>query len=86
MWSNMENRPPLLLPLDQQILQEAEVTTPRGGGGSSRAWGPSGSPSLMYHPEGHEQCLIFLQTSDQGTSVRTDGMMTGRLPPVVETT
>ena len=67
---NMEQHenPAPLLPLERQILQEAEVTTlPRG-----RAHGPGG------HPEGHEQCLRFLRTSDQGTSVRTDGMMPGR--------
>ena len=64
------------LPLERPILQEAEVTTPRGGG----AHGPGAVrlPSLKFRPEGHEQCLRFLRTSDQGTPVRTDGMMPGR--------
>ena len=54
---------PLLL-LERQILQEAEVTTlPRGGGKL---------PSLKYHPEGHEQCLTFLRSSDQWTIKGSD--------------
>ena len=46
--------PTPLLPLERQILQEAEVTT-------------------------HEQCLRFLRTSGQVTSVRTNGMMPGHM-------
>ena len=49
-----------LLPLEQQILQEAEVTTPPRGGG---AHGPGGrpAPEPQVPPEGHEQCLRFLR-------------------------
>ena len=65
--------PPPLLPLKRQILQEPEVTTPPRG-----AQGAVQLPSLKYYPERHEQCLRFLHPSDQGTSVQTDGMMSGR--------
>ena len=51
------------------------TTPPRG---ELRDQGAVRLPSLKYHPEGHKQCLRFLQMSDQGTSVRTDGMMPGR--------
>ena len=69
--------PAPLLPLERQILLEEEMTTPPRGGGLT-GQGTVRVPSLKYHPEGHEQCLRFLRTSDQGTSVRTDGMMSGR--------
>ena len=54
------------------------TTPPRGGGVELTGQGAVKLPSLKYHPEGHEQCLRFLRTSDQGTLVRTDGMMPGR--------
>ena len=74
-------RPPVVD--DSAATRAADFT---GGGGDYTAEGGGGThgpgavrlPSLKYHPEGHEQCLRFLQTSDQGTSVRTDGMMSGR--------
>ena len=69
--------PAPLLPLEWQILQEAEVTTPPRGELTDQ--GAVRLPSLSYHPEGHKQCLRFLRTSGQGTSVRTDGMMPGHL-------
>ena len=67
--------PAPLLTLERQILQEAEITTPPRG--ELTGQGAIRLPSLKYHPEGHEQCLRYLRTSDQGTSVRTNGMMPG---------
>ena len=60
----------------------ADLTGGRGDytaeGGGAHGPGAVRLPSLKYHPERHEQCLRFLRTSDQGTSVRTSGMMSGR--------
>ena len=47
-------------------------------GGGAHGQGAVRLPSLKFHPEGYEQCLRFLRTSDQGTPVRTDGMMPDR--------
>ena len=76
---NVEQRgaPTPLLPLDQQIMQEAELITPprreAHGHGGRRA------PEPQLPPIGTQVVPRFLRTSGQGTSVRTDGMTHGRL-------
>ena len=70
--------PTPLLPLERQILQEAEVTTPPRGGAHRPGCHQAPEPQLPP-PDGHEQCLRFLRTSGQGTSGQTDGMMPGHL-------
>ena len=57
--------PTPLLPLERQILQEAEVTT-EGGGGSSRAWGPSGSRASVTPRRGTSSASDFYGRPDKG--------------------
>ena len=54
--------PTPLLPLEQQILQEAEVTTPPRGELTGQG----------THPEGHEQCLRFLSAYPSTGGVHND--------------
>ena len=69
---------------DPSVANRAADLTGGGGDYTTEGGGLTGQgavrlPSLKYHPEGHEQCLKFVRTSGQGTSVRTDGMMPGHL-------
>ena len=70
--------PTPLLPLERQILQEAEVTTPPKKR-ELTSLGAVRLSSLSYPPEGHEQCLRFFRMFGQGASVQTDGMMPGHM-------
>ena len=54
-----DGTPAPLLPLEQQILQEAEVTTPPRVGGSSRARGTSGSRTSITTRRGMSSASDF---------------------------
>ena len=74
-WSvEQRGAPTLMLPPEQQILQEEEMRMPprreAHGHGSHRA-------TEHQLPPGHEWFPEFLRTSEPGTSVRTDGVVVG---------
>ena len=71
-----------LLPLERQILQEAEVTTPPRGGGGAHGPGGRQAPEPQLPPGGAQavpQIFTDIRTRDVSADRRNDAWSTGNV-------